>query len=332
MKSYISTALKNHWKKILSLYIIGLIAFGSISAIKPSLYTADEMMAAYPKDAEYVVGDATTAAVIHVLDTLLNKPGGYLSNDILSKIGVWDNMPSFELGAIYMTRDLFRTIREDFSRSQSQSVENPILKKKQPDIDYRHNSFMLPRTESTLRSAMEGMIQYREGISDVNVPLAQFHTRAESLADYLSTVAKRMGSYNQQLAANSGQRRVDTNLANDPDAQQSTPTPAELTDKNGFFQVDNVWHETRGATYAAVHFLRAIEVDYAVTLKKKGATISIRQIIRELESTQESYWSTPFVFNGSGRGWVPNHSDTLSASLGRANSALLDIVRLLKDG
>ncbi len=44
---------------------------------------------------DYVVGSTTTVALITVAETLLNKPGGYLSNDI-SPPGLYlDNIPNW---------------------------------------------------------------------------------------------------------------------------------------------------------------------------------------------------------------------------------------------
>ena len=57
--------------------------------------------------------------------------------------------------------------------------------------------------------------------------------------------------------------------------------------------------------------LRAIEVDFADVLAKKNATVSVRQIIRELEAAQEPLWS-PMVLNGSGYGVLANHSLVLA--------------------
>ncbi|MEI8649783.1 DUF2333 family protein [Paraglaciecola sp. Hal342] len=53
--------------------------------------------------------------------------------------------------------------------------------------------------------------------------------------------------------------------------------------------------------------LKAVEVDFADVLDKKNARVSVQQIIRELESTQESIFS-PMILNGSGFGMLANHS------------------------
>ena len=69
-----------------------------------------------------VVGVATTGALVRVTETLLEKPGGYLSND-RTPPGVWlDNKPNWEFGVLVQARDMARAMRKDFSRSQSQST------------------------------------------------------------------------------------------------------------------------------------------------------------------------------------------------------------------
>ena len=67
------------------------------------------------------------------------------------------------------------------------------------------------------------------------------------------------------------------------------------------------------------------------TLKKKNALISLRQIIRELEATQETLWS-PVIMNGSGFGMFANHSLVMASYISRANAAIIDLRNLLEQG
>jgi len=66
-------------------------------------------------------------------------------------------------------------------------------------------------------------------------------------------------------------------------------------------------------------------------LQKKNALISLRQIIRELEGTQDELWS-PMIMNGSGFGLFANHSLVMASYISRANSALIDLRNLLEQG
>ena len=76
---------------------------------------------------------------------------------------------------------------------------------------------------------------------------------------------------------------------------------------------------------------RAVEVDFAGVLEKKNALISLQQIIRELEGTQQHLWS-PMVLNGGGFGVMANHSLVMASYISRANAALIDLRALLDQG
>ena len=64
-------------------------------------------------------------------------------------------------------------------------------------------------------------------------------------------------------------------------------------------------------------------------LQDKNALVSLRQVIRELEATQASIWS-PFILNGSGFGVLANHSLVMASYIARANTAVIDLRRLLQ--
>jgi len=133
------------------------------------------------------------------------------------------------------------------------------------------------------------------------------------------------------LSASVGQRRLNTDLAGDSAARQSTSVPREEMVKTPWTEIDDVFYEARGAAWALVHFLRAAEHDFADVLEGKNALVSLQQIIRELESTQASVFS-PMILNGSGFGFVANHSLVMASYISRANAAIIDLRRLLSDG
>jgi hypothetical protein len=62
-----------------------------------------------------------------------------------------------------------------------------------------------------------------------------------------------------------------------------------------------------------------------------NARVSLQQIIRELEATQEAVWS-PMILNGSGFGFVANHSLVMANYISRANAALIELSELLAQG
>ena len=151
------------------------------------------------------------------------------------------------------------------------------------------------------------------------------------MAEWLAIVEKRLGSLSQRLSASVGQTRINTDLAGEPAAIQSTPAPAEIITKTPWTQIDDVFYESRGTSWALIHLLKAVEHDFADILQKKNALVSLRQIIRELEATQESIWS-PVILNGSGFGFVANHSLVMASYISRANAAIIDLRSLLSKG
>ncbi|MBI4005929.1 MAG: DUF2333 family protein [Gammaproteobacteria bacterium] len=278
-----------------------------------------------------VTGYVTTATLMRVAETLLDKQGGYLSNDVAPPGVLLDNIPNWEFGVVTQLRDLARALRNDFSRSQTQSTEDPDLSIADPHFHYDTDSWVLPSTESEYRSGIEALKRYLARLSDVRDPDAQFYARADNLRDWLAIVEKRLGSLSQRLSASVGQVRINTDLKGDPAAEQSTGKPSVLEVKTPWLELDDVFYEARGSTWALIHFLRAVETDFRGVLEDKNALVSLRQIIRELEATQETVWS-PMILNGTGFGFLANHSLVMASYISRANAAVIDLRSLLAQG
>lgn len=278
-----------------------------------------------------VTGYVTTAALIETVEVLLNKRGGYLSNDILPPWVFLDNVPNWEFGVLTQVRDLARAMRNDFSRSQTQSTEDPDLTEADPLFHYDSERWFPPATEGRYENGQEALERYLTRLSDDAQPDAQFFARADNLTDWLSIVEKRLGSLSQRLSASVGQHRINTDLSGERDARQSTAGPTEIAVKTAWTEIDDVFYETRGSAWALIHFLRAMEADFDQVLRDKNALASYRQIIRELESTQEPLQS-PMVLNGSKFGMFANHSLVMANYIARANAAIIDLRKLLQDG
>ena len=292
---------------------------------------ANARAAAEAKQQPMVVGTVTTQTLIHVTHTLADKRGGYLSNDLLPPGAIMDNLPNWEFGVLTQARDFAKAFRNEFSRSQTQSTEDKDLQEADPLFSAPNDRWLLPSSESQYREATEHLEAYLARLSDDDEYNAQFYARADNLADWLAIVEKRLGSLSQRLSASVGQVRVDTDLSNDPNAQQSTPGESPREVRTPWLQIDDVFYEARGSTWALLHFLRAVEHDFEPVLRDKNALISLRQIIRELEETQHGLGS-PVVLNGSPFGFFANHSLVMANYISRANAAIIDLRRLLERG
>ena len=275
-------------------------------------------------------GYTTVETLKQVASTLLDKPGGYLTNDIAPP-GLWlDNMPAWEYGVLVQVRDLSRALRKDFARSQSQSTEDFDLSKAEPLFNFDNRSWALPASEAEYRNGIRFLDRYLARLSDP-APKAQFYARADNLNNWLGDVGTRLGSLSQRLSASVGRVRLDAKLAPELQAQGVAPEVEEERVETAWLQIDNVFYEARGQAWALSHLLRAVEVDFADVLAKKNATVSVRQIIRELEAAQEPLWS-PMVLNGSGYGVLANHSLVMANYISRANAAIIDLRNLLSQG
>jgi hypothetical protein len=280
---------------------------------------------------QLVTGYVTIVTLQQVATTMLDKRGGYLSNDVMPPSVMMDNIPNWEWGVLRQIRDLARTMRFDISRSQSQSAEDPDLATAEPRFSIDSKKWVFPRAEVEYRKGIKSLQAYLDRLADPSQPGAQFYARADNLEDWLAAVQKQLGSLSSRLGASVSRRRFNTALSGDPVARQSTAAPMELIAKTPWLEIDDIFFEARGSCWALIHFLRAAEIDFADVLDKKNASASIRQIIRDLEATQSALWS-PIVLNGSGFGVTANHSLVLASYISQANAAIIELQQLLTDG
>ncbi|MDX1491155.1 MAG: DUF2333 family protein [Pseudohongiellaceae bacterium] len=313
------------------LYLVLVLILGIVWSREPDAFSVTQVMEEQLAGRPAVVGAATSSALIHTANVLLDKPGGFISNDI-SLPGLYlDNIPNWEFGVLVQARDLSRAFRENFSRSQSQSTEDPDLVIVEPQFHFPNDSWLFPPSEGEYRKAVVALESYLARISDSDDSDAQFYARADNLARWLSNVESRLGSLSQRLSASVGQNQMNIDMAGEPSAAQSTASPGQRMVKTPYFEIDDVFYEARGATWALLHFLKAVEVDFESVLRDKNALVSMRQIIRELEASQKPVFS-PVILNGSGFGLFANHSLVMANYVSRANAAIIDLRELLNQG
>ena len=277
-----------------------------------------------------VIGLSTTDTLIRVGETLLDKPGGYLTNDKIPPNIFLDNIPSWELGVVNQIRDLSRVMRDDYTRSQSQSKEDNDVASGMPQFFFDNDSWIFPATESEYRQGLDAFAAYRQRLL-AGDPDTQFFARADNLREWLSQVEKRLGSLTRRLGNSVATDRINDDLAGDPAAEAAGDQPDTVHVRTGWFEVDDIFFEARGTAWALVHFFRAAEFDFAHVLNDKNAEVSVRQIIRELEASLDPLRS-PMIMNGGGYGLFANHSLVMANYLARANAAVINLRELLDQG
>jgi len=317
----------------MAIYLFLSMVMGIYWSSEPEPFSVTEaaQQHATKNNSRVTTGYTTTVALIEVATTLLDKSGGYLSNDIAPP-GVWlDNIPHWEFGALVQVRDLSRALRKDFSRSQSQSTEDLDLSIAEPQFHFDNFSWALPDSEGEYRRGISKLNGYVLRLADSSKGQAQFYARADNFRQWLKDVETRLGSLSQRLSASVGQKRLNVDLAGDAQASQSTENEDEFEVKTPWLEIDDVFYEARGTAWALIHFFKAMEVDFKDVLQKKNALVSVRQIVRELEATQQSIGS-PMILNGDGFGMSANHSLVMASYIARANAGIIDLRELLSQG
>jgi hypothetical protein len=333
-RSYLGSLLFS--RGLIALLVVYLLVTGVLGwywSSAPALFPVQQnaQVAAEREGRKMVVGYTTVQTLKSVAGTLLNKPGGYITNDRFPP-GLWmDNMPSWEYGVLVQVRDMTRALRKDFARSQSQSAEDSDLAKAEPRFNFDNRSWILPSSESEYQEGINSLDRYQARLADPSQNNALFYSRADNLNNWLGDVGTRLGSLSQRLSASVGRVKLNSSLKTEVVVPGQAPQLDEEIVETPWMQIDNVFYEARGQAWALSHLLRAIEVDFADVLAKKNATVSVRQIIRELEASQEPVWS-PMILNGSGFGMLANHSLVMANYISRANAAVIDLRQLLSQG
>ena len=312
---------------------LAVVAAGWWWSYEPAAFDPVAAAAADAREAgvEPVTGFTTAVTAAALAETLLEKRGGYLGNDVLPPGVYLDNTPSWEFGVLTHLRVIGRALRNEFSRSQSQSAEDPDLAAAEVRFHISSTSWIFPQSESEYRSGTRHLRAYALRLADHRAQDTQFFARADNLTHWLDEVESRLGAMSLRLSESVGKQQLNLDLVGEPAARRATDAPADVGTKTSWFQIDNVFFEARGQAWALIHLLKAAEHDFAAVLDDKNARVGLRQIIRELEATQAPVWS-PVILNGGGFGFLANHSLVMASYISRANAALIRLRELLNRG
>ncbi len=332
-----ATRTKSRWRRLtvlsVGLLALSVISLGAYWTLQPETFDVETVALERVggDQSKLIPGAVYVSTLGHVARNLMEKPGGYLFNDV-SVPGVYlDNMPSWEYGVIKEIRDSLHALRNDFSRSQTQSIENLDLRKADEFLNYDVDSWILPSTESEFNDGIQALDRYFDALTSGTDRSARFFVRADNLAAYLAVVEKRLGSYAQRLSASVGDSELTAALVQESRGHMPATAAGEIRVGTPRLEIDNVFYEARGYAWALLHSFEALAIEFDRVLVDKNATVSMKQIIRDLEEATKRMWS-PMVLNGHGFGFVVNHSLVLASYISRANAAVLDLRILLQQG
>jgi hypothetical protein len=280
---------------------------------------------------EMPVGYTYTNTLAHIAEVLLHKSGGYITNDVAPPGVFLDNISNWEYGALVMLRDATTALRNHFARDQSQSAEDPDLAIAEPYFYYEHNSWALPSTEAEYEKGIDALHKYMLRLQKYGGPVkkAQFYSRADNLWQYTEVVIKRLGGLSTRLSANSSGGNYGPGLTElEKQAADEKGTPVTNVT---WLEIDDVFYEARGASWALLHILRAIKHDFADILLDKRAMRTVDIMIKAMENALTPVLS-PMILNGSGYGLFANYSLSMANYIARANAAALDLRDIMNRG
>lgn len=271
-----------------------------------------------------VIGQTLVQTEIELVRQLLDKRGGYLRNDILPPGVFMDNMPNWELGVLLQVRDLSRFLRNDFSRSPGQTADDRDLVDAEPHFAFSHDRWLLPSSESEYRAGIERTEAYLQRLADNDPMDARFSARADNLSRYLADVERRLADLSKRLSESVARAAPVQPMNPGIGATLPNPVAPEPPKATSWTAIDDVFYEARGACFAQIHILKAIDHDFAHVLDERDAHFALQQVIRELEGTQTGV-ASPVILNGSPYGFFANHSLVMANYISRANVAIGDL-------
>lgn len=304
------------WKPLLVLLVIYLVVclgLGIWWSWTPERFDVEQAVAEQrgaESGSTAARGAVTTAGLMTLIETLLEKPGGYLRNDIAPP-GLWlDNMPAWELGVLTQARSLSRSLpaMEQSSAPELEGVQERLMG------DSR--DWLYPATEKRLEQALEELDGYLASLGAGGE--AGFGDQGQGLAAWLEAITGSLDDLGLRLSASIGSRDELRDL--DIDAES-------LPARTPWYRVDEVFFEARGQAWALMHLLEAVQRDQADVLDSAGVTARWGQLVAELQRSQRRLWS-PLVLNGSGFGIFANHSLVLANHMVRAR----DLARQVSEG
>lgn len=289
------------------------------------------------------VGYRTVSAARQLINVLMNKSGGYMSNDKLPPYSWVDDMPNWEYGVIEVLREYNIALRRHFTRSQTQSVEDTDAVEAMTSLNVDSEAWMFPSVEGwpwttgQYVKSSEALHRLELRLLDDNPNDGNFYTRATSLAAFIDMSNRILGSHSQRLSASITKERLNIDMVGDKNAEEAKPQSYVNTNiLTDWLLIDDIFWEAQGSVYALSVMFKAMEVDFYKVLEDKNALPSIRQIIIELDTAQGVVYS-PLIINGVGLDSTPyglgaNYSLILANYISRASAALTDLKTLLEDG
>ena len=306
------------WKPLLALLVIYLVvtlALGIWWSRTPAPHSVERVPMERRGDAgsePAARGVVTVATLASIVETLYDKPGGYLRNDRLPP-GLWlDNMPSWEQGVLNQAKNLARAL-PSMNPGEVEHLEQAVRGLAGDGLDWYR-----PATEDRLMSAVTALDRQLMALSGME---AEGFVPGAGLRRWLADVRVDLDDLSLRLASGAGGHQLLQELAIDGEA---------LPEGTPWYRVDNVFFEARGTGWALVQMLEGVQRDQADVLGAAEVVEQWERLRAELAMTQRRLWS-PVVMSGQGFGPFANHTLVMAHHISRARDLVESIITRLAE-
>ena len=276
------------------------------------------------------VGYATAQSFYYSLDTILNKRGGYLTNDYLPPFVMMDNIPSFERGAINALKRTSDILTEKMAYVGSTKLDDN-LQTAMNALGFNQDTwgyFILSNTEKEFGRALIGFEKYKKSLIDKDPNTGQFVTRANDLREMMGVYKSLLLDLDGTLKSSTGVEKMNFDYDNKSAKEQKTRSAIV---KTKFMKIDDNFYEAKGVAWVIFNEMIGLRYDYYQVLKDKNALIDFDQALAYMHKINKPYnWI--MVLPGGDYSFFGNHSANLASDLSSAESNLSRVRDLLKDG
>ncbi len=301
------------WWRTLGWALVVLLALNVVVSCywsrEPAVFEVDER-------AE-VEGELLAGTLLRVTETLWEKPGGYLSNDLLPHRLWLIRMPNWEQGVLAQSRDLVRTLERDLARPPGNEGDlDDDLTRARSQLFFDAHSWAMPNSRREFERGTRALRAWLERLRDGADDTYFHHRDTQALDAWLAEVEHRLNDLSLRLSQSVGRPVAYTRMSEDHDGEETEKTPR--------MQVGAIFYEARGSAWALLHLMQAMEIEFADLLHRHRAEVPVRRLIRELEATQQPVRS-PMILNSSGFGMLANHSLVMGNYISRAQAAVVEL-------
>ena len=236
-----------------------------------------------------VKGMAFVDAAIHPIQFELTKRfWGWRPNDILS---FTDNVESFQLGVLEVTRRTAVALAERLSRTGSTAAFDPTLQNAMNWFMIKADRYWFPSAESKYKEGIEELSRYFKKLEKGE---ANFFTRTDNLIPLLAAYEDLLGSCDENLVK----------FVEDDGSPVS------------FFQADDYFYYAQGIASAMMTVMQAVLQDFHTTVDGRRGT---EVLIHAIESLHHATAIDPLlILNSDLNGIMANHRANMAAPISHA--------------